>query len=128
MAQKIIFVDKNINIIASLMLNLMPAGVQADIFVSAKEALKYLREHPVNIVICGMNTEDLDGVDFLKQIQSLYPEIYRVVFSSSTCLDVKTKEACENRTVEQWFDKVNGAAALMKYIKAFECNEQYFVV
>ena len=118
MAQKIIFVDKNINSHASLRPNLMLAGVQTDFFISTKEALDYLQEHPVNIVICGMSTQDLDGVDFLKQIQRLYPEIYRVVFSTSNCLGEKTKEACENRTIEQWFDKEGGAAALMKYIKS----------
>lgn len=128
MKHKVIFVDDEINILKSLKRDLVMADIQAEFFTNAQDALNYLCHHSVDIVISDMKMPGIDGVDFLQQVQKLYPKTFRVILSCSDCNDRKAKEAFESRTIEQWFDKVIGISDLLEYIKAFENNEQYFAV
>src|SRR5216117_906170 len=45
--------------------------------------VKLLASHPVGIVISDQNMPGLTGVEFLRQVRKLYPDVIRIVFTSS---------------------------------------------
>jgi len=128
MQQKIIFVDVDINILNLLQRDLIEEGIHAEFFASITEAFAYLKHNPVNIVVSDIRMPEMDGVDFLQQVQRLYPDVYRVILSCSNFNDKRTREAFEDRTIEQWLDKHKGISELLEYLRTFENNDQYFVV
>ncbi|MBN1957692.1 MAG: response regulator [Desulfuromonadales bacterium] len=128
MHEKLIFIDLDDNILSSLKQELVKEGVHAEYFTSTEAVFEYLKHNPVSIVVSDIRMPDMDGVDVLKQIQNLYPDVYRVILSCSDFNDQRTREAFENRTIEQWLDKNKGISELLEYLRTFESNDQYFTV
>lgn len=48
---------------------------------SPLEALAYLKEHPVDILISDMNMDELEGTKFLPMVKKLQPDIQIIVLS-----------------------------------------------
>lgn len=51
-------------------------------FLSAKEALSYLVENPVQVLVSDLRMPEMDGLDLLRQAQETRPETVRVVLSA----------------------------------------------
>ena len=120
MNQKIIFVDDEENILKSLKRDMIMADVDAEYFTSATAALDYLSQYPTNIVVSDIEMPGMDGIEFLKEVQKLYPDIYRVVLSGLGIADLKSKQALEDRIIEQCFSKPWDADELLAYFQRFE--------
>jgi DNA-binding NtrC family response regulator len=54
---------------------------------SCAEALPLLAIHAVDVVLTDMRLADMSGLDLLRRIRSLYPDIIRMVLSGSTELN-----------------------------------------
>lgn len=128
MHEKLIFIDIDDNILSALKQDLVKEGVHAEYFTGIEAAFEYLKHNPVSIVVSDIRNPDMDGVDVLQQVQNLYPDVYRVILSSSDFNDRRTREAFEDRTIEQWLDKSKGISELLEYPRTFESNDQYFTV
>ncbi|PRQ64358.1 HD domain-containing phosphohydrolase [Vibrio sp. V01_P9A10T6] len=50
-------------------------------FNSGKEALEYLEQHEVSIIISDMRMPEMDGADFLAKSKELYPETIRILLT-----------------------------------------------
>ncbi len=50
-------------------------------FTSPKEALEYIREHKVGLVISDYLMPDMDGIEFLANVKELQPEATRVLLT-----------------------------------------------
>jgi DNA-binding NtrC family response regulator len=50
-------------------------------FTSPAEALKYVREHDVDLVISDYLMPEMDGISFLAQVRELRPEVPRVILT-----------------------------------------------
>ena len=50
-------------------------------FTSAKEALQYVREHKVDLVISDYLMPDMDGIEFLAKVKEAQPEATRVLLT-----------------------------------------------
>ena len=50
-------------------------------FTSPKEALEYIREHKVDLVISDYLMPDMDGIEFLANVKELQPEATRVLLT-----------------------------------------------
>lgn len=50
-------------------------------FFSAKDALNYLREHPVDVVLSDIQMPDMTGLELCRELLS-HEEIHTVLFSS----------------------------------------------
>ncbi|MCD6580565.1 MAG: response regulator [Desulfuromusa sp.] len=120
MNQKIIFVDDEENILKSLKRDMAIADVDAEYFTSATAALDYLGRNPINIVVSDLKMPEMDGVEFLKEVQKLYPDIYRVMLSGFGADDLKSKKALEDRTIEQCFSKPWDVEELLAYFQKFK--------
>ena len=51
-------------------------------FTSPLQALTYLREHPVDLVISDFRMPDMDGATFLTQARELQPNSARIIISA----------------------------------------------
>ena len=50
---------------------------------SSTEALKLLATYPVDVVLTDLRLSDMSGVEFLRRIRIIHPEIIRMVLSGS---------------------------------------------
>src|SRR5439155_22013384 len=62
---------------------LRPDGFQVLKTSDPTRAFELLASHPVGIVISDQNMPGLTGVEFLRQVRKLYPDVIRVLFTSS---------------------------------------------
>jgi diguanylate cyclase (GGDEF)-like protein/PAS domain S-box-containing protein len=51
---------------------------------SSVEALELLANYPVDVVLTDLRLSDMHGVDFLRKIKVIYPEVIRMVLSGSS--------------------------------------------
>lgn len=51
---------------------------------SAKEALDLLAIHPVDVVLTDLRLSQMSGVELLRKIRGLHPDVVRIVLSAST--------------------------------------------
>ncbi|TWC29950.1 PAS domain S-box-containing protein/diguanylate cyclase (GGDEF)-like protein [Pseudomonas sp. SJZ079] len=51
---------------------------------NSAEALALLATHPVGVVLSQPRLADMDGVEFLRRVRSIYPEIIRMVLSDAS--------------------------------------------
>jgi response regulator RpfG family c-di-GMP phosphodiesterase len=81
----LLVVDDEPNILAAVA-RLLRKDVQAGAFVlhlvsSGQEALAFLQEHPVKLVISDQRMPAITGIELLRQIRAQYPEVRRAIFS-----------------------------------------------
>jgi len=129
MKSKVIFVDNEGSYMKFLKRNLFISGIDAEYFTSAKDALHYMHEHQVDIVIgdSHLDSPGMDSFAFFKAVQENYPDVYRVMLGDCE-EDIKVKLALVTRTVEQCFSKSWDVAALLAYLKMFGNNPAYSTV
>ena len=58
----------------------------AGMFVSAREALAFLEDHPVDVVMSDVQMPDMDGIELSRQLME-NPDIQVVLFSSHKDFD-----------------------------------------
>lgn len=128
MKHKIIFVDDEVNILKALKRDMTMADIDAEYFSSADDALSHLKQHQVDIVVSDLNMPGMDGITFLQEVQHSYPDIYRVILSSSGIENQELKKALENRTIEQYFDKPWNVDELVAYFERFKSYAPSFII
>ncbi len=62
---------------------LRPDGFEVLKTTDSTRAFELLASHPVGIVISDQNMPGLTGVEFLSHVRKLYPDVIRIVFTSS---------------------------------------------
>ncbi len=62
---------------------LRPDGFQVLKTTDPTRAFELLASHPVGMVISDQNMPGLTGVEFLIQVRKLYPDVIRIIFTSS---------------------------------------------
>jgi len=56
-------------------------------FTSPLEAIDYLRDHPVDLVVSDYRMPDMDGATFLTRVKTLRPDTARIILSACADLD-----------------------------------------
>ncbi len=56
-------------------------GYEVETFTSSADALKRVRERKFNIVITDLKMEGVDGMQFLTEVKSLYPDTEVIVIT-----------------------------------------------
>ena len=96
------------------------ADVDAEYFTSAAEALDYLGQNQIDIVVSDLRMPGMDGVTFLKEVQKLHPDINRVMLSGFGSEDRESQQALQDRTIEQCFSKPWDVAELLACFGRYE--------
>jgi two-component system, probable response regulator PhcQ len=62
-------------------------GPDVTTFTSPVEALAYLRDHPVDLVISDFRMPEMDGASFLTKARALQPHAARIIISAYADID-----------------------------------------
>src|SRR5438445_12488039 len=93
---------------------LRPDGFQVLKTTDPTRAFELLASHPVGIVISDQNMPGLTGVEFLRQVRKLYPDVIRIVFTSSqdpkVFADAVNKAASPKFIMKHWDGELLRAA------------------
>ncbi|MFZ3229818.1 MAG: response regulator [Pseudobdellovibrio sp.] len=82
LGNKVAVVDDDIGMVHFLKDVLTEEGYEVSQFFSAKDALLKFKSHPPQIVITDHKMKDIDGLMFLKKIQTDYPETVSIMMSA----------------------------------------------
>jgi signal transduction histidine kinase len=88
MQDRILFVDDEEEILGSLKRLLYKEKELYNFANSAKKGLELLEEHQYSVVIADMRMAEMNGVEFLSKVQSLYPDTIRIVLSGYADIDM----------------------------------------
>ena len=91
---KLLIVDDEPNVLNALRRMCLtrdqaPAVPDPDVttFTSPVEALTYLRDHPVDLVISDFRMPEMDGASFLTKARALQPHTARIIISAYADID-----------------------------------------
>jgi DNA-binding NtrC family response regulator len=78
----IVIVDDEEMVLTSLNSFLsLETGYTVKTFTSAKEALVYIEEEPVDLVVSDYLMPEMDGISFLAAVRDLRPEVPRIILT-----------------------------------------------
>jgi len=72
---KVLIVDDEKDFVEMFSLRLETQGEKVSTAFSGKEALAVLEQKPIDVVILDIRMPGMDGIDTLKQIKKLYPNV-----------------------------------------------------
>ncbi len=89
----ILFVDDEPNILEGLqrMLRSMRHDWKMSFVGSGNEALVYLKEHPMDVIVSDMKMPGLDGAGLLTEVRNQYPQTIRIILSGYSEKDMIMK-------------------------------------
>ncbi|MBU3187187.1 HDOD domain-containing protein [Clostridium estertheticum] len=81
MSYLVLFVDDDKSILKSIRRELMDTDFDSFFVESGEEALNFLKDNKVDIIVSDMMMPNMDGTELLKNVKRLYPHIVKVVLS-----------------------------------------------
>jgi DNA-binding NtrC family response regulator len=70
-------------------------GHRCEVFVCALEAERHLRDHPVDLALVDVYLGNDNGVDLLKRLRELHPDLYSVVMTAHVNLETAARSVAE---------------------------------
>ncbi|OGO77893.1 MAG: hypothetical protein A2Y23_04025 [Clostridiales bacterium GWB2_37_7] len=83
---KVLFIDDELNILASLRRGLMDVGYKCFFTDNAQEALELMDKNEFSVIVTDMRMPKMNGLQFLKECKQKYPNTVRMVMSGYTQL------------------------------------------
>jgi HD-like signal output (HDOD) protein/ActR/RegA family two-component response regulator len=80
-ALRVLFVDDDARVLASLVRSMRKQGWEIHTAPGGAEALDHLASNPVDVVCSDMRMPEMDGAELLHRIQSHFPGIARIMMS-----------------------------------------------
>lgn len=84
MTYNILFVDDEDNILKSLKRALIDEEYNCFFTNCAKSGLEIIKSKKIDVVICDMRMPEINGLEFLKQVQNAEPDIVKIILSGQT--------------------------------------------
>lgn len=86
MKRRILFVDDEPNILEGLRnrLHRQRSRWDMEFVTSGKRALEVLASQPIDVIVSDMRMPEMDGATLLREVQSQYPNVVRVVLSGQS--------------------------------------------
>lgn len=119
----LLLVDDEENVLMSLKRILRLEDYSVLTAPSAEQALEIMAQHPVNVVLSDQRMPGMSGVEFMRRVKIMYPEVVRMILSGYTEVDTMT-EAINEGEIFQFITKPwENEALLMQIAAAFERYE-----
>ena len=84
---KVLVVDDEPGILSALKRVLRRDGYEILAASSAKEGLRILGDHDVQVILSDQRMPEMSGTEFLSRVRDLYPETIRIILSGYTDLE-----------------------------------------
>ncbi|PKN16482.1 MAG: response regulator [Deltaproteobacteria bacterium HGW-Deltaproteobacteria-23] len=81
-AKKILLVDDEENARIALSRLLTRGGYIVDTVANGFEALNHLREHDVNLIVTDINMPEMNGIEFLREVNRSFPGINVIMITA----------------------------------------------
>ena len=81
MKKSLLIVDDEPNIARSLARVFSDIGYEIHTANSGSEALNFLRDHPIQVIISDQRMPVMSGIEFLAQVKKQYPDIICMILS-----------------------------------------------
>lgn len=88
MGKNILFVDDELSILKSIKRSFLKSGYNIFLANSAKEGIDIIRNNNIDVVVSDVKMPEIDGLAFLRQVKSNYPDIDRIVLSGFVEMDL----------------------------------------
>lgn len=111
----ILFVDDEPNILSGLkrMLRVLHKQMDLHFVESGKDALDFMAETPIDVIVTDMRMPSMDGATLLKHVQQQYPQVLRIILSGHADRDAIFKTV---GVAHQYLAKPTSAEALKKVL------------
>ncbi|MEJ5260467.1 MAG: response regulator [Anaerohalosphaeraceae bacterium] len=80
----VLFVDDEVRLLQSLRRGLMDEPYLCLFANSGAEALEILKKNKVHVIVTDMRMPEMNGLELLRKVRELYPDIVRMVLSGYT--------------------------------------------
>ncbi|HOQ05684.1 MAG TPA: response regulator [Anaerohalosphaeraceae bacterium] len=80
----VLFVDDEVRLLQSLRRGLMDEPYRCLFANSGAEALEILKKNKVHVIVTDMRMPEMNGLELLRKVRELYPDIVRMVLSGYT--------------------------------------------
>lgn len=101
-APRVLFVDDEDSILKSLRRLFVPRGLDVKVISSGAEALNFLKENKVDLIMSDMRMPGMNGAEFLAAAVKIQPDTYRVLltgYSDVASTVAAVNEGCIHRYV-----------------------------
>jgi len=94
---KVMLVDDEENVLNALVRCLRHGGYDLVTFPGPAEALEYLRENQVDVIVSDHRMPGMTGTEFLIKARKLYPDAVRVLLTGYADMDVAIRAVNEGK-------------------------------
>ncbi|MBI2119795.1 MAG: response regulator [Elusimicrobia bacterium] len=85
--KKIMILDDNANVLKILKRILEKKGYEIITFERPSHALKYALEEPLDLIITDLKMPEMDGLEFLVQMKTNFPELEVIMMTAYATVD-----------------------------------------
>lgn len=117
--ESILVIDDEQEILSSLQLVLQNAGFQVSTTAYGEEALQILSKHSFDLILCDLQMPQMDGLSFLRKLQSSDPG-HSVIVMSAHGTDSTAIEAIQNGAYDYISKPFRGQELILIVRKALE--------
>ena len=86
-----LFVDDEVEYIETLMKRLHKRGVEVSMATSGEEALEWIGQHTVEVIVLDVKMPGMDGIQTLREIKKIKPQVEVIMLTGHANLEAASE-------------------------------------
>lgn len=115
----VLFVDDEVDFLETLLKRMKKRQLNAVGVNSGEDALAYLKEHEVDIVVLDVRMPGMDGIEALRKIKKINPLLEVIMLTGHACLEI-AREGMEVGAFDYLMKPINIDELLYKLQDAYK--------
>ena len=115
----VLFVDDEVDFLETLLKRMKKRQVNAFGVNSGEDALTYLKDHAVDVVVMDVRMPGMDGIETLRKIKKINPLLEVIMLTGHACLEI-AREGMEVGAFDYLMKPINIDELLYKLQDAFK--------
>jgi DNA-binding NtrC family response regulator len=115
----VLFVDDEVDFLETLLKRMKKRQVNAFGVNSGEDALAYLKDHSVDVVVMDVRMPGMDGIETLRKIKKINPLLEVIMLTGHACLEI-AREGMEVGAFDYLMKPINIDELLYKLQDAFK--------